>query len=143
MLRRRMVAAAGHCCITGPRRCCQPTQGNGVYTPRLHACRLRSRVCSGENPHVRLPACTSCIIGRASELTRPRRFTSVVLQGGTAWFVLTCMGPKVTGSEEPLARDPTFNAHAVACALDVVYVQTYVACRVRAPRYIYRRCHPL
>ena len=25
-------------------------QGNGVYTPRLHARRLRSRVCSGEDP---------------------------------------------------------------------------------------------
>ena len=143
MLRRRMVAAARHCCITGLCRCCQPTQGNGVYTPLLHACRLRSRVCSGEDPHVWLPACTSCIIGRASELTRPRRLTSVVLQGGTEWFVLTCMGPKVTGSEEPLARDPTDNVHAAACTLDVVYVQTYVACRVRAPRYIYCRCHPL
>ena len=55
--------------------------------------------------------------------------THCSITGRTAWLVLTCMGPKVTGSEKPLARDPTFNAHAVACALDVVYVQTYEACR--------------
>ncbi len=42
---------------------------------------------------------------------------------------MACMGPKVTGSDKPLARDPTDNVHAAACTLDVVYVQTYEACR--------------